>query len=85
MTKLKNSSTFARTYRGRVVILLTISTSAELTLKLISKLSEGAVKRKNQSFGEGKKRLSFPKTMYLYYFFHLVYTGDKFIMCKEIL
>lgn len=37
-----------RMYRGFVVILLTISTSAELTLKLMSKLSEASAQRKIQ-------------------------------------
>lgn len=40
--KTKEINTFARMYRGLVVIFLTISTNAELTLKLISRLSEGA-------------------------------------------
>lgn len=41
---LKERNTFARIYRGLVDVRLTISTNAELTLKLISKLSEAAAK-----------------------------------------
>lgn len=47
-----NDSTFARIYRGLVVIRLTISTNAELTLKLISKLSAGAVKKRRKIKGD---------------------------------
>ena len=48
-----NWNTFARMYRGLVDIRLTISTNAELTLKLISRLSQAAGNLRKKTIRKG--------------------------------